>query len=112
MTKYCVTIEIESKKLDSLNDQENKDLISCQSGSAELKKDNNNLEQGNRTLCTSVSSGEGKHQKLRFKSVINSHLEVTHVLKSFIYSLRIRRFGIHFQTLYRGVRDIQNGSAR
>ena len=72
----------------------------------------NNLEQANRTLCTSVSSGEEEHQKLRFRSVINSHLEITHVLKSLIYSLRIRRFGIHFQTLYRGVRDIQNGSAQ
>ena len=30
MTKFCVAIEIVSKKLDSLSDIKNKDLISCQ----------------------------------------------------------------------------------
>ena len=72
----------------------------------------NNLEQANRALCTCASSGEDKHQELRFKSVINSHLEVTHVLKSFIYSQRIRRFGTTSKHFSRQVYDIQNGSAR
>ena len=72
----------------------------------------NNLEQASRTLCTYVSSGEEKHQKLRFRSVINSHLEITHVLKSFIYSQRIRRFGTTSKHFYSEVYDIQNGSVR
>ena len=87
-------MEIEYKKLDSLKHQDNNDLISCRGISAELKRNNkNNLEQPNRTLCTSLSSGEEEHQKLRVRSVINSHLEVTHVLKLFIYSQHITGFG-------------------
>ena len=42
----------------------------------------------------------------KFSSRDNTCAEITY------YSLRIRRFGIHFQTLYKGVRDIQNGSAQ
>ena len=40
MINIVETIEIEYKKLDSMNHQENNDLISCQGGSAELKRNN------------------------------------------------------------------------